>query len=141
MDILNYLATLSKDTDEIYVTDDIIVGEDEEVQPGIYDLKVTGGLGNIFGERADVHELHINWVAGTEDNSSDYPSKIRMLLFEGDVLEFSDISKVQFNAVPEEVESSNELGIGEFIVGRDIMPGDYKLSTEVKMDPEFENLG
>ena len=67
--------------------------------------------------------------------------KIRIILFEEDRLEFSDISKVKFNAVPEEVDPSNELGIGEFIVGRDIMPGDYKLSTNVEMDPEFENLG
>lgn len=26
-------------------------------------------------------------------------------------------------------------------MGRDIFPGDYKLSTKVKMNPEYDNLG
>ena len=138
---LNELARNSTDTEEIYITDEIIVGQEEEVKPGIYDLEITGGSGNIFGERSDIMFLDINWVGGTEGNDMGDPSKIRIILFEEDRLEFSDISKVKFNAVPEEVDPSNELGIGEFIVGRDIMPGDYKLSTNVEMDPEFENLG
>lgn len=141
LDDLNQLATLSTQTEELYVTDDIVIGENEEVTPGIYDLEITGGSGNIFGDRTSVPSLFINWVGGTKDNTGGYPSKIRLLLFEGDTLEFSDISKIKFNAVPEKVEPSNELGIGEFIVGRDIMPGDYKLSTNVKLDPEFDNLG
>jgi len=141
LDALNILATQSTDTDEIYVTDDIVVGENEEVTPGIYDLEITGGSGNISGERASVELLFISWIGGAKGNSGNYPTKIRMLLFEGDTLEFSDISKVKFHAVPEKIEPSNELGIGEFIVGRDIEPGDYKLSTNVKLDPEFENLG
>lgn len=138
---LNELARISTDTEEIYITDELIVGEEEEVKPGIYDLEITGGSGNIFGEHKDLPFLFINWIGGVEGNDMGYPSKIRIILFEEDTVEFSDISKVKFNAVPEEVESSNELGVGEFIVGRDILPGDYKLSTEAKMDPEFENLG
>lgn len=141
LDILNQLATLSTQTDELYVTDKITIGEQEEVTPGIYDLEIIGGSGNILGERADVSALFINWVGGAENNSGDYPSKIRIILFEGDVLEFMNISKVKFNAVPEKVEPSNELGIGEFIVGRDILPGEYKLSTKVKMNPDYDNLG
>lgn len=141
LDILNQLSTLSTQTEELYVTGDIVVGESEEVTPGIYDLEITGGAGNIFGERASVSSLYINWIGGAKGNTGGYPSKIRMILFEGDTLEFSDISKVKFNAVPEKVEPSNELGIGEFIVGRDIMPGDYKLSTNAELNPEFENLG
>lgn len=141
LDTLNQLAVLSEDTDEIYVTDDIIIGEDEEIGPGIYDLEITGGSGNVMGERSDVMSLFINWVAGAKDNDAGNPSKIRILLFEGDVLELHDISKVKFHAVSEEVEPSKEIGIGEFVVGRDIPPGDYKLSTNVEMDPEFENLG
>lgn len=141
LDILNQLATLSTQTEELYITDNIVIGEDQEVTPGIYDLEITGGSGNIMGERADVSALFINWVGGAKGNTGDYPSTIRMILFEGDTLEFSNISKVKFNAVPEKVEPSNELGIGEFIVGRDIAPGDYKLSTEVKLNPEYDNLG
>lgn len=141
LDILNELAKQSVQTDELYVTDDIFIGENEEVKPGIYDVEITGGSGNIFGERSTVSSLYINWIGSAKENNSDYPSKIRMILFEGDSLEFNDISKVKFNAIPEEVEPSNELGIGEFIVGRDILPGDYKLSTNAKMNPEYGNLG
>src|SRR5699024_2512495 len=120
LDDLNKLAANSSDTDEIYVTDDIDIGEDEEVKLGIYDLEVTDGPENIMGERASVQSLFINWVGGAEGNDAGHPSKIRMILLEGDSLEFSDISKVKFHAVSEEVEPSNELGIGEFIVGRGI---------------------
>lgn len=141
LEILNHLATQSVDTEELYITDDIVIGENEEVKPGIYDLEITGGSGNIFGERSSVSSLFINWVGGTKDNTGGHPSKIRIILFEGDTLEFSDISKVKFNAVPEEVDPSNELGIGEFVVGRDISPGDYKLSTNAKLNPEYDNLG
>ena len=57
------------------------------------------------------------------------------------LLQLQDISKVKFNAVAKEVEPSNELGQGEFIVGRDIKEGTYKLSTNVNLNPEFSNLG
>ncbi|MQB64455.1 hypothetical protein DN451_12775, partial [Lactobacillus reuteri] len=46
-----------------------------------------------------------------------------------------------FNAVTTEVEPSNELGQGEFIVGRDLKEGTYKLITNVNLNPEFSNLG
>lgn len=141
LDILNHLATQSVETDELYVTDDIVIGENEEVKPGIYDLEITGGSGNIFGERSSVPTMSINWVGGAKGNGGDYPTEIRMILFKGDTLEFLDISKVKFNAVPEKVDPSNELGIGDFIVGRDILPGDYKLSTNAKLSTEFDNLG
>lgn len=141
LDIFNQLATFSTQSEELYVTGNIVIGENEEVMPGIYDVEITGGSGNIFGERADVSSLFINWVGGAKGNTGGYPSKIRMILFDGDKLEFSNISKVKFNPVPEAVEPSNELGIGEFIVGRDILPGNYRLSTDVKLDPQFDNLG
>lgn len=140
LDLLNQLATLSKSTEEIYVTGDLKIGKDEDINPGIYNLEITGGSGNIFGERAAVPSLFINWV-GAAKGSGDYPSKVRILLFEGDVLKLDNISKVKFNAVPEKVEPSNELGIGEFIVGRDITAGDYKLSTNANLNPEYDNLG
>ncbi|MGO2338870.1 MAG: hypothetical protein ACTH5G_07055, partial [Lactococcus lactis] len=34
-----------------------------------------------------------------------------------------------------------ELGQGEYIVGLDIPAGTYKLSSNVKFNPEFDNLG
>lgn len=122
-------------------TDDITVGEKGDVKPGIYDIEVTGGSGNIFGTRKSEDGLHINFVAGTAGNVGNYASKIRLILFDGDTLQLQDISKVKFNAVAKEVEPSNELGQGEFIVGRDIKEGTYKLSTNVNLDPQFNNLG
>ncbi|WP_449260460.1 hypothetical protein [Enterococcus casseliflavus] len=141
LDILNTLATMSKTTDEIYVTKDLVVGENGDVTPGIYDVEITGGRGNIMGTRDSVTSLFINWVAGAKDDIGDYPSKIRMVLFNNDTLSFSNISKVKFNAVPETVEPSTQLGVGEFIVGRDIPAGNYKLKSNISMDPQFDNLG
>ena len=131
----------SKSTDEIYVTDDITVGKKGDVEPGIYDIEVTGGSGNIFGTRKSENGLYINFVAGAVGNIGNYASKIRLILFDGDTLQLQDISKVKFNEVPKEVEPSNELGQGEFIVGRDIKEGTYKLSTNVNLDPQLNNLG
>lgn len=138
---MNMFAKLSKSTEEIYVTGDVVVGESGDVKPGIYDLEITGGSGNIFGDRKDFSSPFINWVAGAQGTSTDYPSKIRMVLFEGDKLNFSNISKIKFNAVPEKVQMSNELGIGEYVVGRDVKAGTYKLSTNINMNSEFQNLG
>ena len=141
LDELNKLAKNSEETDEIYITDEILVGEDKDVKPGIYDLEIIGGLGNVFGKRSTFQSLPINWAVSDKENSAGYPSSIRIILFNDDILSFRDISKVKFNTISDEVESSNELGIGQFIVGRDISPGEYKLSTNVEMDPQFENLG
>ena len=68
------------------------------------------------------------------------PSVIRVILFEGDTLDFSNISKIKLTAV-ENVSQSNEIGIGNYVVGRDIPAGTYTLSTNMTMDTEFENLG
>lgn len=140
LDLLNRLSTMSKSTEELYVTNEITIGTNQEIKPGIYDLEITGGTGNISGTRKSVPQLFINWVGGAK-GSGDYPSKIRLILFEGDVLKMSNISKVKFNAVPLQVQPSNELGIGDFIVGRDIPAGNYKLSTNAKLNPKFNNLG
>ncbi|MDN5958120.1 MAG: hypothetical protein L0H98_08545 [Lacticaseibacillus paracasei] len=141
--IMNSLAGQSKSTGEIYVTGDMKVGKKNTLKPGIYDMTVTGGSGNVMGTRKSVLSgMPINWaagVSGTDDN--DYPSKIRIILLNGDILKMSNISKVSFTAIPEKVTPTNELGIGNYVVGRDIKPGTYKLSTNMKMDSEFSNLG
>lgn len=143
LETLNALAKKSKSTDELYITDKIKVGKDGDVLPGIYDLQITGGSGNITGERSSTFSgLYINWLGSAMDSGNiEYPSTIRVILFEGDALEFTDISKVKFTAVSSTVKMSNELGIGNYVVGRDIKPGTYKLDTNATMDPEFENLG
>ncbi len=139
--IMNKLAANGQSVDEIYVTGDITVGNDATVKPGIYDLEVTGGLGNFTGTRKDINGLFFNWVLGTPDSGADYASKVRLILFDGDVLSFRNISKIKLNAVPEKVTEATELGIGEYIVGRDVPAGKYKLSTNMEMDPQFANLG
>lgn len=141
LDILSELAANSKSTNEIYVTGDITVGNDQPVTPGIYDLTITGGDGNIQGERKNVNGMFINWIGGATGNSNGDPSTIRIILFDGDILSFSNISKIKFTAVAAKVTPSTQLGIGNFIVGRDIPAGNYKLSTNMTMDPQFENLG
>lgn len=136
------LAASSKSTGDIYVTGKLKVGEKQSLKPGIYDMTVTGGSGNVSGERKSVTTgMFINWIAGVPSADSSDPSKIRMILMEGDELELSDISKVNFTAVSEKVTESNQIGIGNYVVGRDIKAGKYKLSTNMKMDPEYSNLG
>lgn len=137
---LNEIILSSQSTDEIYITDILEVGEEEEVKPGIYDMEILGGGGNIFGERASV-PMHINWLGGAKGSDYGYPSVIRVILFEGDELEFHEIGKVKFTAVPEKVTPGQELRIGEYIVGRDVPVGKYKLATNMELDEEFDNLG
>ncbi len=142
LQILNQLAKSSKSTDEMYVTGPVLVGEKQPLKPGIYDLEITGGNGNINGTRKYVTGgMSINWI-GAAPGGDDSPvsSKFRVVLFNGDKLEFRDISKVKFTAVPEKVTPSNQLGEGDYIVGRDIPAGTYKLSTNAKLDPEYDNL-
>lgn len=141
LELLNQLASTSKSTDEIYVTGEITVGDEQTVSPGIYDLSVTGGSGNITGSRKSVNGMFINWLGGAPGNDSGYASHIRIVLLDGDTLNFSNISKIKFTAVPEKITPSTQLGIGNFIVGRDIPAGNYKLSTNMTMNPQFANLG
>lgn len=139
--LYNEMAKNSKSTEEIYVTGDVVVGEGKDVSPGIYDLEITGGSGNILGTRKSLFTPFINFLGGAPGTSNRYASKIRIILFDGDVLKFKNISKIKFTAIPEEVQMSNELGVGEYVVGRDIKPGTYKLSTNKSMNSEYKNLG
>lgn len=139
---MNQLAAESKATGEIYVTGKLEVGKKNTLKQGIYNMTVTGGSGNVMGERKSVTTgMFINWIAGVKGNDNNEPSTIRIILMEGDELELSDISKVTFTPVPEKVTPTNQLGIGNYVVGRDIKAGTYKLSTNVKLDPEYNNLG
>lgn len=139
---INKLADSSVSTDELYITGKITVGESGDIKPGIYDLEITGGNGNIMGDRSKTYSgLYINWTgASTDSGGTTSPSVIRVILFEGDTLDFSNISKIKLTAV-ENVSQSNEIGIGNYVVGRDIPAGTYTLSTNMTMDTEFENLG
>ncbi|MBF1739615.1 MAG: hypothetical protein HXP01_09235 [Streptococcus sp.] len=138
---MNSAASNSVSTEEIYVTGNVVVGEKGSVQPGIYDLEITGGMGNITGTRSLVKSLFLNYIGAAPGSGLDYPSKIRLILFRGDVLKFSNISKIKFTAVPAKVQMSNELGVGEYVVGRDIKPGIYKLSTNANMNPNLTSSG
>lgn len=140
---LNKLADNTKSTDEVYVTGKITVKKGGDIEPGLYDLQITGGSGNIMGERASTYAgMYINWLgAANNDNQTGYPSTIRILLLEGDILEFTDISKIKLSEAQKPESNTNETGIGNYIVGRDILPGTYKLSSNMTMDSEFSNLG
>ena len=114
---INKLADSSVSTDELYITGKITVGESGDIKPGIYDLEITGGNGNIMGDRSKTYSgLYINWIgASTDSGDTTSPSVIRVILFEGDTLDFSNISKIKLTAV-ENVSQSNEIGIGNYVV-------------------------
>src|SRR5699024_11325539 len=48
---------------------------------------------------------------------------------------------IKYNVLPKKVYLSNELGIRKFILCRDIVAGEYKLSTNATLDPEYDNIG
>ncbi|WP_205570814.1 hypothetical protein [Lactococcus allomyrinae] len=137
----NELAANSKSTGEIYVTGTMTVGDSGTIKPGIYDLHITGGDGNIQGERKSVNGLYLNWIGGAPGNENNASSIFRIILMDGDTVEFRDIAKVNFVAVPEKVTPTTQLGQGEYVVGRDIPAGNYKLSTNVQLDPSLSNSG
>ncbi|WP_224131623.1 MULTISPECIES: hypothetical protein [Leuconostoc gelidum group] len=146
-DTFQEFAKKGHSVDEMYVTGDIKVNKNSELKPGIYDMEVTGGSGNIGAYRSQINAPFINYLGdskGSSDNqgnsNSQGPSKIRLILFSDDVLKLRNISKVKFTAVST-FRTSNQLGQGEYVVGLDIPAGTYKLSTNVKFNPEFENLG
>jgi len=137
LQFFNFLASNAQTVEQIFIIGTVGVGEDRDVVPGIYDVKILGGSGNITGNRSNWDAPFINWVGSSPNAHSDFPSIIRMILFEGDELEFTNISQVSFIAVSETVELSNELGIGEFVVGRDIKPGLYELDTNIALDSRW----
>ena len=140
LELIDNVSKKAKSTKALYVTDKLKVGEKGDVNPGIYDLEILGGSGNIMGDRDDfLAGMNINWVGSAKDKES--PSVIRILLFDGDTLELSNISKVKFKAVSKPKKMTNKIGQGNYVVGRDIKAGTYKLSTNGKMDKQFENLG
>lgn len=136
------LAANGKSIDELSVKEGekILVTQGGEIVPGIYDLEVLQGDGNIMGDRVDFYDISINWIGDMKSAEQAYPSKFRVILLEGDELEFPDIQKIKLTAI-KDFMPSEELGIGNYIVGRDILPGKYKLSTNVKLNPEYDVLG
>src|SRR5699024_6273466 len=141
MEVFNELATQSKETDILDVTEELTVGENGDVMPGIYDMEIIEGRGNIFGERDTYESFYINYKGQMESDKRVFHSKIRLVLFEGDTLMMEQIDKVKFHPVPEKVELTNEFIEGEYIVGRDILPGEYKLTTNADLDPDNRQTG
>lgn len=137
-------AAMGKSTEDMYVKGSIRVEKDADVEPGIYDITVLGGKGtiNILSQK-DGGQVSNRWKleSDSEHTVSLNPSTVRVVLLPQDVIEFDQISKVRFTAVPQQVEASKELKYGEYIVGRDIEPGSYQLDTNLKFNPEFAYLG
>lgn len=136
MELFNEIATQSTETDILDVTEELTVGETGDITPGIYDMEIIKGRGNIYGERDTYNTFYINYSGQMKSDKPVYQSKVRLLLFEGDTLNMEKIDKVKFHPVPEQVEPLNEFGVGEYIVGRDILPGEYKLTTNAELDPD-----
>lgn len=136
------LTANGKSVDELMIKENekVLVTQGGEVVPGIYDMEILEGNGNIMGDRVDFYDISINWIGDMKGAEQAYPSKFRVILLEGDQLEFPAIQKIKLTAIKDFIPTE-QLGIGNYIVGRDILPGKYKLSTNVKMDPEYDLLG
>lgn len=140
IDYFAQLAAKSKSVDETYVVDDLVVGQGKDIEPGIYDLEVTGGSGSISIDREISDFYGSSWSLSAKGTDSNYPSVVRVILMEGDKIEFSSISKIKLTAV-KTAKASTELGEGNYVVRRDIEAGTYKLSTNISLDDEFSDLG
>lgn len=137
VDVFNTLADSSKTVSDIYYTSPVEVGVEKDVVPGIYDLEVTGGSGNINVERKEYYMPYVNWIGESDSENRTHPSKFRILLVDGDKIELNGISKFNLISVEKKIKSSKELKNGEFIVGRDIPSGKYKVKTNINLDTEI----
>ena len=118
------LLEIGRDTGPMHIFGNIEVGVD--VEPGIYDLVVLAGGGNLMGERANGFRSdlpRINWIVNSGQT-------LRIMLEYGDVLDFRSIDQAEFRAINAVEQMSNSLGMGDFIVGLDIAPGIYQLETD-----------
>lgn len=139
----NRLVEEGKTTEDMVVNGDMVVGEGP-LGPGVYDMEVlslNGHVANLKGTRQEGYDMPLRYIITVPENSPTYPSKLRLILFKGDTLNFNKEATVKFTAVPKKVDMTNELGIGHFIVGRDIQAGHYKLDTNVALDPTYGSLG
>lgn len=76
------------------------------------------------------------------DQNSDFirPSKVRVLLLENDKVSFDNIGKASFKAI-KNFTFTNKLTEGAWIVGKDVKPGTYNLTSSIPAKKEFSNLG
>lgn len=107
-------------------TRELRVGKD--IQPGIYIVEVPIGVGVVSVDYKENKGLYN--VRGLSSNDASSSNKRRLLLFEGDKVSFKGEMKVNFLPV-KSFERSNQLGQGQYVVGRDIVPGRYALDTNV----------
>lgn len=137
LEVLNNFAAQSKSVIDVYYTKKIEIGKDKDIVPGIYDLEITGGSGNINVERNSLFVMYVNWIGGADNPDNTYPSKFRIILADKDFLELNGISKFNLIAVSQNVEVKKELTNGEFVVGRDIPSGKYKVKTSADLNTEY----
>ena len=127
-DIIKTYYGTQPSIENFYVTGTIDVNRDGDVKPGIYNLVINQGGGNISnssGSRVD-YKNWIGYPAGSENSS---PSKFRVILIQGEKLELKGISKASLEKVDLPSVPTSELGAGTWVVGVDIAPGTYKLSA------------
>lgn len=118
----------------------IKIGKGEDIVPGVYDFEILEGKGNIMVDRVDFYDVSINFIGDAKSDDQSYLSKFRLILLEGDELTVPDINKFKLTAV-KDFSPMTQLAIGNYIVGKDVAPGKYKLSTNVELDPQYEVLG
>ncbi len=138
---LTDLAQNSKTVETIEVSKYMKVSSTAKVKPGVYDFIVIEGSGNIQGDRANDFGPFINFLGAQNPLSPGFPSTIRIILFEGDQLELSGITKIKLVAVNEVKEMTTSLKNGEYIVGRDLKEGKYRLSTNATLNKKYRIIG
>lgn len=117
------------DSGDLYVTGDIVVGKGKDVEPGIYDMTFLGGSLN-----GCIDHPEFGLIFYGENNEV-----ARLILTEGTHLGVFDVSKVKFTAVRKE-EILSEFKQGYYLVGKDIKPGKYLVSTNGKLGRGFWSI-
>lgn len=138
---LSALIANGKSIDALDITEEKFeVKKGGIIEPGVYDVEVLSGDGNIMVDRKDFYSVPINLISDAKGSEQAYPSTCRLIFLEGDEVEIIGITKIKLTALTD-FSPKTEFSNGNFIVGKDILPGKYKLSTNVTMDPKYDVLG
>jgi len=133
---------------ELAVTDGVtlLVGINGDVKPGLYQVFASESKGGFRLNRDQFkglkHGAYISLGIEGDSNLWMVPTSVQLLLFEGDSLVIDRDSTLHFKAITQP-QLSNEIGLGNFIVGIDIAPGKYTLSTnrEFSSEENKQNTG
>ena len=97
------------------------VGDD--IKPGRYTITTDSGSGNLIDSDDDV-----NVILGSDATEDNVVTSYTVTLTKGAEVELDGLESVSFTPVNKH-SYSTELGAGQWVVGKDIKPGKYKISA------------